>query len=359
VRGVNGRPVPNARVEVQGAPVVTDANGHFHFDVVNFGTRVVSVRAACARNADEDVVFDGNEVKNFVLIPALDLFDHVCRDTALALAPTTKTLALTGDDQRITVSLPFGFPFYGTKKDHAVVSTNGYLLFADPTPGTEDFRNGGLLDVTTPVDGVFAFWDDLVIDENASVRTATAGVAPNRTFTVEWRSARFASATERVTVQAVLFESGRIVTSWHADTPADRSRGDSATIGIRNSFGGDGALAVQRSRDVVLGGDGVSTEFVTDRAPVAKAGPDRTIGSNGIFTLDGSASTDPDGKTGLTYRWLQTAGPKTTLEHPKQIKTRGFGIKGPVNLTFQLQVIDPFGLPSTDSVVVHIKAPAA
>ena len=49
-------------------------------------------------------------------------------------------------------------------------------------------------------------------------------------------------------------------------------------------------------------------------APIANAGANQSVNEGAAVTLNGSASTDPDGgPSPLTYSWTQTAGPAVTL----------------------------------------------
>jgi hypothetical protein len=50
------------------------------------------------------------------------------------------------------------------------------------------------------------------------------------------------------------------------------------------------------------------TAIATNMPPIANAGPEQTVAAAAVVTLDGSASTDPNGDT-LTYQWSLTTRP--------------------------------------------------
>jgi hypothetical protein len=54
--------------------------------------------------------------------------------------------------------------------------------------------------------------------------------------------------------------------------------------------------------------------------PVANAGVDQTVNAGNTVSLDGSASTDPDGNI-TRYSWKQTAGPSIILNDPNTAKS--------------------------------------
>lgn len=90
-------------------------------------------------------------------------------------------------------------------------------------------------------------------------------------------------------------------------------------------------------------------------APKANAGDDQTVASahgasTAAFTLDGSASSDPDGDT-LTYEWKEGAtivGRIAKLNLSASIGTH----------TYTLKVTDPYSASSSDEVVITVTAAA-
>lgn len=97
--------------------------------------------------------------------------------------------------------------------------------------------------------------------------------------------------------------------------------------------------------------------LVTNIGPTANAGPDQSnIEPYSVVTLDGSASSDPDG-TITTYAWSQTSGTSVTLSSGSAQKptfTAPATMDG-TTLVFSLVVTDNNGATSTaDTVSIQI-----
>jgi hypothetical protein len=92
-------------------------------------------------------------------------------------------------------------------------------------------------------------------------------------------------------------------------------------------------------------------------APTANAGPAQEVDSGAGVTLDGSASSDPNGDP-VTYKWTQTAGPSVGLSGAETAKATFTAPTGPATLSFQLEVCDNAPLCSTASVAVTVKGAA-
>jgi subtilisin family serine protease len=96
-----------------------------------------------------------------------------------------------------------------------------------------------------------------------------------------------------------------------------------------------------------------------NKPPIANAGPDQTVASGSVVTLDGSGSSDPDG-TITSYAWTQTAGPSVTLSDPSAVKPTFTAPTVSANtvLTFRLTVTDDDGATATAQVNVTVIPPA-
>jgi hypothetical protein len=92
--------------------------------------------------------------------------------------------------------------------------------------------------------------------------------------------------------------------------------------------------------------------------PVADAGPDQTVNcgpqANVSVTLDGTASSDPDGDT-LEYVWTVPAGSLVTLANPTSaVTTATIPATESGDYPILLTVTDGKGGTSTDEVVIHV-----
>jgi len=100
---------------------------------------------------------------------------------------------------------------------------------------------------------------------------------------------------------------------------------------------------------LVIAGDVTAAAGDDNRAPIANAGPDASATVNTQVTLDGSASSDPDGDA-LTFSWTQTGGPAVVLSSPNAAIAQ-FTPAVPGTYAFTLQVSDG-RLQAEDSVVI-------
>jgi subtilisin family serine protease len=95
---------------------------------------------------------------------------------------------------------------------------------------------------------------------------------------------------------------------------------------------------------------------VTNTPPTASAGGDKTVNTNASFTLDASASSDPENSP-LTYTWSQIGGPAVTINNKNSAIASVTAPASATTLTFRVTVTDAQGGSSTDDITVTVKAP--
>ncbi|MFI6254581.1 carboxypeptidase regulatory-like domain-containing protein [Micromonospora zamorensis] len=238
VRDKGGSLATGVPVRLLGAPlpsVVTGADGRYRIDDVPVGTYTLAYGAGrCLAGGTQPVVVDAAETMDLDPAAASDAAGYYCYRASTAFAAGTSVLPLTGDDESLEISLPFAMPFYGGRFTRAWVSTNGFLTF---DRAADNSINREIPNASYPNASIFAFWDDLVVDAAASVRTATSGTAPNRRYVVEWRNVTFYGSTDRVTFSVELAEQGGMTVHYGSLTGGPDARGAGATIGLENLSG--------------------------------------------------------------------------------------------------------------------------
>ena len=97
---------------------------------------------------------------------------------------------------------------------------------------------------------------------------------------------------------------------------------------------------------------------VTNEQPLADAGPDQVVDAGEMVTLDGSASSDPDGHLPLTYQWSQLTGETVVLDDATAVMPSFSAPLDVEPLVFELVVSDSFGLASDpDTVTITATLP--
>jgi len=116
------------------------------------------------------------------------------------------------------------------------------------------------------------------------------------------------------------------------------------------------SLVVTDDDGATSAADTVDIAVTANVPPTADAGPDQTVSSFDVVTLDGSGSADSDG-TIVTYAWTQTTGTNVVLDEtvPTMPTFTAPNVGGDEILTFELVVTDDDGAMSlADTVVVTI-----
>ncbi|MEV4168152.1 S8 family serine peptidase [Nonomuraea sp. NPDC049709] len=280
-----GLPEAGATVSVTGTPVttVTDARGRYEIELPHRGFELdVTASSRCTEDTTVTVTVDGDLTRDIELASRADAFGHTCRSGTEAYVEGTTKVDLTGDDEHRAITLPFAFPFYGRTYTTGTVSTNGFLTFGRawsfpsnvPLPAAGD-----------PNAGIYPYWDDLALDEGeGGLYTATLGTAPNRTFVLEWRGARFYAGPERLSFEALLGEDGSIGFRYR-DIGSSHAAGEEATIGIESADGTD------------------ALEYAANRAAIA-TGQSLTFAARGHGLVSGTITDANDGEplAGATVR---------------------------------------------------------
>lgn len=175
-------------------------------------------------------------------------------------------------------------------------------------------------------------------DTTVSVQTATASIhssSPGAQFPLQGFLQPVANATAVGTINPTV--SALVETDALADPPDMTVKVDPLTPGVTyTTASGQSYLSA-----------------VPNQPPVANAGSDQTVRISQPATLDGSASTDPDNHTPLTYTWSfvsRPAGSTATLSNATT-SLASFTPDAVGNFIVQLVVTDSLGAASAPATV--------
>ena len=107
--------------------------------------------------------------------------------------------------------------------------------------------------------------------------------------------------------------------------------------------------------DGTMSSNAATTVTIANIAPLAKAGPDRTVRRRTTVTLDGRASSDADGAV-AAFSWRQVSGPAVTLTGANTAVARftAPNVFATTALVFELRVTDNHGAAATDQVRITV-----
>ena len=178
------------------------------------------------------------------------------------------------DDGSATLTLPFGFKFYGTTYTSLCASSNGLITFGGCP--TDDMTTRDLTAQPTPnnLPVIAPFWMDLsfAVPGSGSLYYQTIGNPGTRQFVMQWSNVHALNGQDSLNFEVVLKEATNTI--WFQYNKVDSgdpavNQGAGATVGIA----GPGALTnkfrLQWSRNVPVIKDGLAVLFT----PPAAAGP--------------------------------------------------------------------------------------
>jgi len=153
-------------------------------------------------------------------------------------------LNTTGDDEHFGVTLPWGFPLYGTTYTAARISSNGILHFSGDTT---DYGNREIPSGRLPNAMLAPLWDDLSPQNGAGIYYYND--ATNSRFIVQWDSIPHFGTTYPglYTFEAILYSSGEIFFQYQSVSGTVNN----LTIGIENATGTDGLQVVYNAAYLV------------------------------------------------------------------------------------------------------------
>ncbi|MEU4619622.1 carboxypeptidase regulatory-like domain-containing protein [Actinoplanes sp. NPDC023801] len=299
-----GMPLTGAKVSLKPGDrsTTSDGNGIYGFEQLPYDSYVARAeyQGRCGFAGSSPVTVGKNPVTL-----ALRVFSkgsaagHLCQERTTTYATGTTVLPLTGDDAATKITLPFAFPFFGTAYPSVCVDTNGLVFFEGECVSHPYTGSGGLGDVVDPNGVIAPYWDDLVVDSSANVRTAVTGTGAGRQVLIEWNNVhRKGNTAQRVSFSVTLGADGTVTTNYAGlDNAAEQ--GANAIVGIEDPTGEDGFAYSEK--EAVLG-DNKAVVFTNPNAGVLPMHnlTGRLTNAAGAAVAGATVSIDPSGLTATT-----------------------------------------------------------
>ena len=145
----------------------------------------------------------------------------------------TGTPGPSGDDQTVTVSLPFTFKYIGVDYTQVSLCSNGWVAAGSTTSTT--YVNA-LCNTAGDLLHMCPFWDDLYPPGGGNIQYTTLGSAPNRIWVAQWTNVNYFSGSGNVTMQIRLYEGSNLIEYIYG--PCTINAAASGSIGMNDGTGG-------------------------------------------------------------------------------------------------------------------------
>ena len=319
-----------------------DSDGYVTLDIVGEDDRANDVLI----QSNDKIVIAGNSVNGGVLSALLARFDSDgALDTTFGVnGVVIPSFGASGPDVfESIVQLDNGQLLVTGSRDDG--SQNDIILLRYSADGVIDTTFGTNGVVTTPIGSNYSLAYGLAVQDSGKIVVAgSTDAGSNNDIVVIRYLSNGTLDPDFGTGGVITLDLGHDDEALDVDVQAD---GRIVVTGITEDVSGNEEMLVAR--------------FFGSNLPIADAGSAVDVAQSTTVMLDGSASTDPDGGSSLTYGWIQTGGTAVTLSS-STVPTPTFTApqsNGP--LTFSLVVTNSLNLVSTpDTVVVTVhQAPIA
>ena len=137
------------------------------------------------------------------------------------------------DDGSVVVSLPFGFPWFGSTYSSVLVQTNGFISFDTANCTSGCYSNVAIPSTSTPNNAIFGWWDDMSVS-GATVTTHSVGGE----FVIQYANLGNLGGTYTINMQIRLSPAGTVVLHYGSTTGATTA--GNASVGFEGPGGTQG-----------------------------------------------------------------------------------------------------------------------
>jgi len=208
-------------------------------------------------------------------IRAADAFGYTASNSVtfsyLDVSTTGTAVLANADDATKTLSLPFGFRFYGTTYNSLCVSSNGLITFGGCP--TDDMTTRDL--TAQPLPGnlplIAPFWMDLTfaVPGSGAVYYQALGTTGTRQFVVQWNNVHALNGADALNFEVVLREGTNTVLFQYNKVDSGNvnvNQGAGATVGIAAANAASTGYRYQWSRNVAVITDNEAILFTPPQA---------------------------------------------------------------------------------------------